>query len=211
MKPKNDEPEITEEKKSPEMPVLLPIIKSEREDKTQTTSSPTLPINISPITPMSKFNESLEYVLDSPANTSIEWWKEKYHLSLDDLNILFSSSNWLNDNHMNAAIQILQKQFSKKLNGFHCTTHTPFPMGNYWKYDNKFPLTSSPAVQIHFNGTNHWVTSAKHNGHVYFLDSIFMPMQCNINPNLELQLVAMYGSPGRERDGSQCSKTSTTG
>ena len=87
-----------------------------------------------------------------------------------------------------------------KINGFHDTTHTPFPMNNYSKYDNKFPLTSSPAIQIHFNGSDHWVTSAKYNGNVYFLDSIFMPITGNINTNLELQLVAMYGSPGREME-----------
>ena len=197
LKQKNDLSEIPEEKESPDMPVLSPIGEVERQNRGQNT---VLPATIPPSTPpLINLNESLEKFPCSPENIS-SWWIEKYHLTSDDLDILLSPSRWLNEKHMAVASQILKKQFSMKINGFHDTTHTPFPMNNYWKYDNKFPLTSSPAIQIHFNGSDHWVTSAKYNGNVYFLDSIFMPITGNINTNLELQLVAMYGSPGREME-----------
>ena len=59
------------------------------------------------------------------------------------------------------------------------------------------PLTKSPAVQIHYNGFDHWVTSVSVRGNVYFLDSLYKTSP-SINMKLDIQLAAMYGLSGKD-------------
>ena len=59
------------------------------------------------------------------------------------------------------------------------------------------PLTKCPAVQVHHNGTDHWVTSISLDEKVFFLDSLYKRSP-NINEHLEIQLAAMYGLSGKD-------------
>ena len=110
-----------------------------------------------------------------------------------DLEILKSRTEWLNEAHTNAASKILSKQFPG-INGFHNVTSIPFNKNGKWTFDKKLPLTKYPAVQIHYNGHNHWVTSVSLSENVYFLDSIYFKLKSfSINKSLQIQLAAMYG------------------
>ena len=199
---RKDTPKQSKEQLSPTMPHLSPAIKIERQgitDKIIPSPEVTTP------SPSSlKLNTPVETISDSPINSPLnEKWLPMYGLNLDDLNILLSPTQWLNNDHINVAMQILRKQFPL-INGLHCTRHVPHfvQKDKYWKYDKKFPLTPSPALQIHHNGTNHWITSVKHNERIYFLDSLLNTdnISMSINTALELQLAALYGSPGKNME-----------
>lgn len=47
----------------------------------------------------------------------------------------------------------------------------------------------SPAVQIHYNGKFHWVTSVKLDGQIYVLDSM---SNGKITPSLQIQLYSLF-------------------
>ena len=63
-------------------------------------------------------NVSVETVPSSPLDTPpIEWWMQDLNLTKRELKALESPSGWLTEGHVNAALIILNKQFSG-INGF---------------------------------------------------------------------------------------------
>ena len=188
-----------EKQLSPTMPHLSPAIKIEKQvitDKVLPSPAETTPSPSSP-----KLNTPVTTISYSPINSPLnETWLPMYNLKWDDLDTLLSPTQWLNSDIINAAMQILRQQFPL-INGLHGTWRIPYfvKKDKYWKYNDKFPLTPSPALQIHHNGTNHWTTSVKDNENIYFLDSLLNTNNISmaINTTLELQLAALYGSPGK--------------
>ena len=197
-----DKPEVCKTQLSPTTPHLYCDIKKESQDITgidENPFSPDIPdlSKTSPSVPyMPGLNASIETltISSSPINyPPTEWWIPELDLRIEDLKILKSSTAWLNDGHMNAALTILKGQFPK-INGFHDTKSVPFKIKDKWIYNKKLPITRSPAVQIHYNGVDHWVTSVKIDDNIYYLNSLSQ----SINTYLDIQLAAMYGQPGKE-------------
>jgi hypothetical protein len=73
---------------------------------------------------------------------------------------------------MNYCQCILQTQFPN-INGFQYTSKVPVYKNNQWKYHVKMNSQSSPCVQIHHTGRDHWITSCQDaSGTIYVLDSM---------------------------------------
>jgi hypothetical protein len=96
------------------------------------------------------------------------------------------------------ASKILKSQYPGFDGLFDTVNHVPRPDKNnpgYWLQRHPFPKAKGNAVQLHFNGTNHWVMSCRVDGKVFLLDSM---QSKSIEPSIEMQLVSMYGTPGTE-------------
>ena len=94
---------------------------------------------------------------------------------------------------MDRANKILRNQFPE-INGFQCTLLAPnlnFRTGE-WDYALRLESRTPPTVQIHHNGSFHWiVTVQSKNNRVYMLDSKY----CNeLSTSLRLQFSSLYGS-----------------
>lgn len=122
-----------------------------------------------------------------------QWWLQHLGLTKDDHEILLSNSKWLNDKHMAAASKILSTQFPD-VNGLHSPTRVPFRTDFAWHYPDRFPPVSSPAVQIHHNSADHWVTSVCSGDDVFLLDSA----ATKPTSSLEIQLAALYSKTGSD-------------
>ena len=134
-------------------------------------------------------------ISSSPSNSPlVKYWLKDLELEKEDYDILQSSTEWLNDRHINAALNILKKQF-QGINGFQSTLSIPRMVNKKWKYDNRLQLTKSPAAQIHHDGVMHWVASITVDGTVYYLDSL----SNSITTEVEIQMASMYDpSSGKE-------------
>ena len=135
----------------------------------------------------------------SSEESSAEWWLEHLSLTLEDKSILLTEGKWLLDKHIEAAMKILKEQFPH-LKGFDPPYWEPKKdKGGKWHYLKRFPQVTSNAVQIHYNGINHWVTSFQSEGKVFFLDSgrSWGSKKSCINDSLSLQLSAMYATQGK--------------
>ena len=155
------------------------------QDNSDTYSSP-LPAQY-----MSVRTKIPEIVLSPTISHSTNWWVQYLGLTMEDYRILMSPTQYLNDRIIMASMKLIKKRFPS-VNGLYDTLRIPRQV-KIWKYENPFPFTKSPALQIHHDGKSHWVTSVKVHDNVYLLDSLGMA----VNTCIEIQLGAMYGSPGK--------------
>ena len=90
---------------------------------------------------------------------------------------------------MNTVQNLLQSQFPD-INGLQETNLAPVKSNGKWVSNKGFLAQDAPSVQIHHNGTDHWVVSLQTSSkEIYFLDS----MGLKVNTSLEYQLSEIYG------------------
>jgi polycystin 1L2 len=123
------------------------------------------------------------------------WWLSDYGLTQDDRKCLQADGEWINDTHMYAVSQILSRQFPD-IQGRHDTRKVPIfnDKTRTWTYNNMFPTADAPAVQIHHNGSNHWIASAKLCDTIYIMDSAY----AKLTGSTQLQLAALYAEPNTD-------------
>ena len=136
----------------------------------------------------------------SQSPEAVDWWIQHLGLTWEDKNILLNEGKWLNDKHIEAAMEILKTQFPhlKGLNPPHKCQPQKNQQGK-WHYLHRLPQAISDAVQIHHTGESHWVTSFQTKGRVFLLDSarIRGNKKYNAPESLQIQLSSMYATKGR--------------
>ena len=103
---------------------------------------------------------------------------------------------WLNDTIINAASNLLQKQFPN-ISGFQdcLLILIKCPTNKFWMYHDKFKFKHiDSGVQIHYTGQNHWLTSVKlpNENVIHILDSAGVT---KLNSCTEIQLTTLYMNP----------------
>jgi hypothetical protein len=116
-------------------------------------------------------------------STSSLKWLQDLDLEGNDRLIIEgkASGGWLSDKHMHAAQLLLRKQFPH-ISGLQSTLLCQ---------SYGFSAVSSDAVQIHFTGSQHWVTSTCFGGNVQLYDS---NVGFLLTTSLEIQLAQLYGA-----------------
>lgn len=179
------------ENKSVEVPASTPNVIF----KTPTTQNIKKSCITSLSTPLKLDQTTIPEIIISPTLQPLsKLWLEDLKLTVEDQQILKSPTGWVNDGIMFACMVLARKQYTA-IKGLYDTLRIPY-RAKEWKYDKPFPFTQSPAVQIHHDGYSHWVTSVKFHENIYLLDSLDM----GVNGCVDIQLGAMYGSPGKEME-----------
>ena len=83
--------------------------------------------------------------------TSSHCWVSTLGLT-DGHRQIIEKGKWLEGHHISAAGKVLRQQFKDKINGL----QDPGKAENPSLF---IPQSSDPTIQIHHNGTNHWLTS----------------------------------------------------
>ena len=126
-----------------------------------------------------------------------EFWVRDLDLTMKEQSILHNDGEWLNCRHMEACMTLLKREFPH-IEGLAPTYYSPqTDKDGSWMYTHRFTQATGDAVQIHHNGSNHWVTSFRFKGEVYLLDSLKTQSKYKISHNVVLQLAALYAVQGQ--------------
>ena len=144
------------------------------------------------------------------------YWLKELDLSISDKQIV-SNGKWLTDKHIRAA-QLLLKNQCPDIGGFQSTLLAPHYVTKEKRWINNcgiFDCTKSKAVQVHYTGNHHWVSSfINDENEVFVLDSLLRKDKTYITPSLQIQLAQIYKGLGsievkvphvfQQRNGSDC-------
>ena len=143
----------------------------------------------------SETNSEKPTVTLSPTHNQrkMRYWVESLDLTIQNKREI-QNYKFLSDNHMRAALKLLQTQFPN-IGGMEDTLKCPVfvKKEDRWKIPlGGFSKCQGPSLQIHYTGHSHWLLSVKcEDGNFYLIDSMHAA-KLRLTSALEIQLCEIY-------------------